>query len=248
VQRNLLVYKHEWMVIFSGFFEPLFYLLSIGVGVGAMVPAIGGVSYLAFVAPALLAASCMNGAIYDGMVNVFDKLNYKKTYEGVLATPLAIGDVAVGEMCWAISRGAMYAGAFLVLAVVLGRVTGSPVILSGWGALAFPAAIFVCAAFSAMAVFMTTVVRTWQDFDIVQGLVVLPMFLFSGTFVPLTQFPGPVRWVVSALPLYHATALLRQLTTGRVDGAIVWHIAYLAMLGGVALIATLRRLERAVVK
>ena len=90
VQRNLLVYKHTWMVIFTGFFEPLFYLLSIGLGLGAFVPDIGGVSYTAFVAPGLLASSCMNGAISDGFFNIFFKLHFQKTYDGILATPMRV--------------------------------------------------------------------------------------------------------------------------------------------------------------
>ena len=114
VQRNLLVYKHTWMVIFSGFFEPLFYLLGIGIGLGSMVPPIDGVSYSAFVAPGLLASSCLNGAITDGFFNIFFKLHYQKTYDGILATPMRVPDVAFGEMLWALRRGSLYAAVFLI--------------------------------------------------------------------------------------------------------------------------------------
>ena len=105
VQRNLLVYKHSWMVIFSGFFEPLFYLLSIGIGIGSMVSEVNGISYTAFVAPGLLASSCMNGAVSDGLFNIFDKLRHRRTYDAVLATPMRVADVALGEMLWATMRG-----------------------------------------------------------------------------------------------------------------------------------------------
>src|SRR3954468_14018513 len=88
VQRNLLVYKHTWMVIFSGFFEPLFYLLGIGIGLGSMVPDIHGISYAAYVAPGLLASSCLNGAITDGFFNIFFKLHFQRIYDGVLSTPM----------------------------------------------------------------------------------------------------------------------------------------------------------------
>ena len=107
---NLLVYKHTWMVIVSGFFEPLFYLLGIGIGLGSMVPPIDGMSYSAFVAPGLLASSCLNGAITDGFFNIFFKLHYQKTYDGILATPMRVPDVAFGEMLWALARVALCGG------------------------------------------------------------------------------------------------------------------------------------------
>src|SRR6186713_2616970 len=124
VQRNLLVYKHGWMIIFSGFFEPLFYLLSIGIGLGSLVPDVAGVNYTAFVAPGLLASSCLNGAISDGLFNIFFKLHFQKTYDGILASPMRVQDVAFGEMLWALMRGSLYAAAFLVVVLVLGETLG----------------------------------------------------------------------------------------------------------------------------
>ena len=106
IERNLYVYRHGWMMIVSGFFEPLFYLLGIGFGLGALIgtiPGPGGVpiSYQAFVAPALLATSAMNGAITESTFNFFFKLNYNKTFTSILATPLSAGDIALGELGWA---------------------------------------------------------------------------------------------------------------------------------------------------
>src|SRR5215510_5402635 len=135
VQRNLTVYKHSWMVIFSGFFEPLFYLLGMGLGLGGMVGKTAGVSYGAFIAPGLLASSCMNGAISDGFFNIFFKLHYQKTYDGILATPMRVPDVAFGEMLWALMRGSLYAAAFMVVVVGMGAATGFPMILSRWAVL-----------------------------------------------------------------------------------------------------------------
>ena len=248
VQRNLLVYKHTWMVIFSGFFEPLFYLLGIGIGLGTMVPEIGGVTYSAFVAPGLLASSCLNGAITDGLFNIFFKLHYQKTYDGILATPMRVPDVAFGEMLWALARGSLYAVAFLLVLVLAGEAMGPRMILSPWAILALPGAVLVSAAFSAMALCATTFVRKIQDFDVVMGLLVMPMFLFSGIFVPITQFPEPVRWVMRMLPLYHGATMLRQLTTGTVRPNILVNIAYLLLGGSIAFTVAMRRLERALVK
>jgi len=247
VQRNLLVYKHLWMVILSGFFEPLFYLLGIGIGLGAMVPDVGGVSYLAFVAPGLLASSCMNGAIADGFFNIFFKLHFQKTYDGILATPMRVADVAAGEALWALGRGSIYAAAFLLVLLAMGAATGRPILLSWWGLLALPAAVLVSASFSAMALCVTSFARKIQDFDIVMGLIVMPMFLFCGIFFPVTALPAPIQWCLAAVPLYHGAALLRQLTTGAVEPSILLHVAYLAAAGSAAFFVAMRRLERALI-
>ncbi|MGH9254974.1 MAG: ABC transporter permease [Vicinamibacterales bacterium] len=248
VERNLLVYKHTWMVIFSGFFEPLFYLLGIGFGLGAFVPDIEGVSYSAFVVPGLLAASCMNGAITDGMFNIFFKLHFQRTYDGILTTPMRVPDVAFGEMLWALTRGSLYALTFLTVVFVLGEVWDSPMLLSPWAMLALPASVLVCASFSATALCVTSFLRKIEDFDSVIGLGVVPMFLFSSTFFPVTQFPDPVRWLIQMVPLYHGVALLRQLTTGAVDIAILAHVAYLALLGCAMFAIAMVRLERTLIK
>jgi lipooligosaccharide transport system permease protein len=248
VQRNLLVYKYTWMVIVSGFFEPLFYLLGIGLGLGAIVPPIDGISYSAFVAPGLLASSCLNGAITDGFFNVHFKLHHQKTYDGILATPMRVPDVAFGEMLWALGRGSIYAAAFLLVLFALGNATGRPLLLSRWALLAWPAAVLAAASFSAMALCLTTIARKVQDFDMVMGLLVMPMFLFSGIFVPITRFPEAVQWIMRATPLYHAVGLLRQLTTGSVSIAIAGHLAYLVVAGIVAFCVAMYRLERTLIK
>lgn len=248
VQRNLLVYKYTWMVIFSGFFEPLFYLLGIGLGLGSMVPPIDGVGYSAYVAPGLLASSCLNGAITDGFFNVHWKLHHQKTYDGILATPMRVPDVAFGEMLWALGRGSLYAAVFLAVLLALGEMTGRPLLLSRWALLAWPAAVLAAASFSAMAICLTTIARKVQDFDMVMGLLVMPMFLFSGIFVPVARFPEPVQWIVRATPLYHAVAMLRQLTTGGVSVSLAGHLACLVAAGTIAFCVAMYRLERALIK
>ncbi|HYN48806.1 MAG TPA: ABC transporter permease [Candidatus Nanopelagicales bacterium] len=245
IERNLVVYRRSWLIIVSGFFEPLFYLLSIGLGIGALV---GGVvvdgreiAYTAFVAPALLASSAMNGAIYDSTFNVFFKLRYARTYDAILSTPVGVGDIALGEIGWALIRGGIYAAAFLVVMVALGMV------LSPWALLALPAALLVGFAFGAVGMAATSFMRTWQDFDLIQ-LVILPLFLFSGTFYPLTTYPEPIRLLVELTPLYHGVELIRGLTTGAVGPGLLVHVAYLAAMGVLGLAVTSRRLERLLLK
>jgi lipooligosaccharide transport system permease protein len=241
IERNLYVYRRTPMVIVSGFFEPLFYLMSIGLGLGALVgPVHVGdqlVPYAAFVAPALMASSAMNGAIYDSTFNVFFKLRYAKTYDAILATPVGVGDVALGEIGWALIRGAIYATAFLVVMAALGMVR-SPLVV-----LALPGALLIGFAFGAVGMAATSFMRTWQDFDLVQ-LVILPLFLFSGTFYPLETYPDALRVIVELTPLYHGVALLRDLSLGIVEPGILVHVAYLGLMGLAGLAVSSRRLAK----
>jgi len=134
------------------------------------------------------------------------------------------------------------------VALVMGSVLGQPLLLSPWAIVAFPAAAFVSTAFAAMTLCMTTALRTFEDFDPVMGLLVMPMFLFSGIFFPIVQFPGPVQWLVAALPLYHAVELLRALTTGAIGPNVLSHVVYLGAAGFAAFVLALHRLERKLVK
>lgn len=245
VHRNLVAARHYWFVVVSGFFEPLFYLAGVGVGVGALVGdvEVGGrlVPYPEFVAPALLAASAMNGAVYETTGNFFYKLKYARTYDGVVATPLGVGDVALAELIFALLRGTVYAVAFVLVMLALGLVA------SPWALAAVPAALLVGAAFAAVGLAGVTLMRSWADFGFVE-LAILPMFLFSATFVPLDEYPEGVRWIVPLTPLYHGVELLRSLTLGNVELAVVVHVAYLVALIAGGLAVARRRLERALLK
>jgi len=246
IERNVYIYRSGWLVIFSGFFEPLFYLLSIGLGIGGLVGDIPGpngdlIPYALFVAPALLAAASMNGAIAESTFNVFFKLNYQKTYDAVLATPLGPGDVALGEIGWAMIRSTLYALGFIVVIAVLGLVA------SPWAILAVPAATLLAFAFAAAGMAATTFMRSWQDFDLVQ-LVVLPLFLFSGTFYPISAYPEALQAFVMLTPLWHGVDLIRALVTGAVDPGILVHVAYLGVMGLVGLAIVARRLDKLLLK
>jgi lipooligosaccharide transport system permease protein len=223
-ERNLMVYRRTWLTIVSGFFEPLFYLFSLGLGLGHYVGRVNGVSYAAFIAPALLASSAMNGAVYDGLTNVFWKLRYGKVYDAMLATPVGPIDVALGETGWAIFRGFLYSIGFVI------TVAGLGLIHSWWGLLTLPAALVVGFGFAGIAIGASTFVRSWQDFDLVQ-LVQLPMFLFSATFFPLSVYPVAIQWVVRFSPLYHAIVLIRSLTLGSVGPGNLADAGYLVLLG-----------------
>jgi lipooligosaccharide transport system permease protein len=246
VERNIYVYRHGWIVLLSGFFEPLFYLGSIGFGLGALVGTVNGpggqpISYQLFVAPALLGSAAMNGAIAEGTFNFFFKLRYNKTFDSILSTPMSPGDVAVGELVWALIRGGIYAVAFLIVMAVLG------LIVSPWVVLAVPGALLIGFAFGAVGMAATSFMRTWQDFDLIQ-LVVLPLFLFSGTFYPLDTYPEALRVVVQLTPLYQGVDLLRSLVVGHLDASLLVHVAYLGAMGFIGLAVVARRLDRLLLK
>jgi lipooligosaccharide transport system permease protein len=242
VERNLYVYRHGWLVLLSGFFEPLFYLLGVGFGIGTLVGNVAGpggqeISYQLFVAPALLASASMNGAINESTFNFFFKLHYDKTFVAILATPLSSGDIAVGELIWALIRGGLYAIGFLVVMLVLGLV------VSPWVIFAFPAALLVGFAFASVGMAATSFMKTWQDFDLIQ-LVVLPLFLFSATFYPIETYPPVLQVIVRLTPLYQGVDLIRSLTVGYITPVILFHVAYLAVLGFAGLFVVSRRLDK----
>ena len=242
VRRNAMLYRREWKVLVSGFLEPILYLFSIGVGVAQLVGDVelpGGrmVTYTAFVAPAMLATSAMNGAIIDATFALFFKLKYSKLFEAVLATPLTPVDIAVGEIAWAVARGSLYSGAFLLVMLAMGLVT------SWWALLALPVVVLTGFAFAAIGTACTTYMRSWQDFSYVT-LVQMPLFLFSATFYPLSVYPEALQWAVRCSPLYHAAELLRELTTGTVGLVSLVHVAVLVALGVVGALVTGRRLEK----
>jgi lipooligosaccharide transport system permease protein len=242
VERHALFYRHTWFVLASGAVEPLFYLLSIGVGVGNLVGPVYGpagepVSYAAFVAPALLATASMNGAMFDSTFNVFFRLKYDNFYAAVLATPIRASDVALGEIGWAVVRGGLYSLAFMVVVLAMGLVH------SAWAVLALPAALLTSFAIAAAGMVGTTYMRTWQDFEFIT-LGTLPMLLLSTTFYPLTVYPRPLQVIVECSPLYQSVVILRDLTLGTVGPALLWRAGYLAALGLAGLFLAGRRIGR----
>jgi lipooligosaccharide transport system permease protein len=233
------------LLIVSGFFEPLFYLFSMGIGLGhyvGKVPVAGGglVSYGSFVAPALLASAAMNGATYE-CVNIFFKLKYAKTYDAMLSTPVGPTDIASGEIAWTLFRGLLYALGFLVVVAALGLVHTT------WAVVALPAALLIGFGFAGLSVAGATFMRSWQDFEIF-GLIQLPMFLFSATFYPLSVYPVALQWVVRCTPLYNAIALMRALMLGGVGWTQLVNVAYLAVMGLVGLAITDRRIGKLLLK
>jgi lipooligosaccharide transport system permease protein len=240
-ERNYYVYRRLWKIVFSGFFEPVFYLFSIGIGIGGLVgevtgPGGGPVSYTAFVAPALLAASAMNGSVMETTFNVFFKLKFDKTYEGILSTPMKPSDLAIGEIGWALFRGLLYSTAFVIVMLLMGVVESWMVVF------AIPGAFLIGLAFGSVGLASCTYMRSWQDFDMI-NLVTLTLFLFSGTFYPIDLYPPVVQQIARLSPLYHGTELLRGFSLGVLDWSMVGHTAFLLAMAAIGATIANRRFD-----
>jgi len=242
VFRGLLATKStNWVVVLTGFVEPIFYLLSLGVGLGGFIGTVHdanghGIPYAAYIAPALLAVSAMNGAIYDSTWNVFFKMNFGKLYEGMLATSLGPLDVALGEIVLALLRGGVYGAGFLVIMQLFG------LNLSWTAILALPAILIIAFGFASIGMGITSYMKNFQQMEWI-AFALLPMFLFSATFYPLTVYPVPIQWVVQALPLWHGVELVRGLTTGVLGPAMLLHLLYYLVMIALGLLFTTRRLR-----
>jgi lipooligosaccharide transport system permease protein len=246
-ERNVAALKSAyWLVLISGFFEPVLYLFSIGIGVGALVGDLtlpGGqvVSYAAFVAPAMLASSAMTGALAETTFNFFGKMKYMRLYDGIIATPVRPFEIALGELGWAMIRGTLYSAAFLVVMVAMDLTSAARAVA------AFPAAVLVGFAFGALGMALSTFMRSWQDFDLM-GAAQFTLFLFSGTFVPAQAYPAVLRWVVEATPLYRSVHLIRGISVGASGWSWLIDVAYLLVVTAVGLAVASRRMGRLLYK
>ena len=192
--------------------------------------------YAAFIAPALLAVSAMNGAIYDSTWNVFFKMNHSKLYEGMLSTSLGPLDVALGEIIYALLRGPVYATGFLIIMQIFG-------LNLAWTAiLALPAVVLIAFGFASLGMAVTSYMKVFQQMEWI-NFVLLPMFLFSATFYPITVYPEFIQWIVMSLPLWHGVELIRGLTTGALSAAMFVHIGYYVPMIGIGLVFTTKRLR-----
>lgn len=242
IARGLLATRStNWLVVVSGFFEPVFFLLAMGWGLGTFIedvvlPSGKSVSYAAYIAPGLLAVSAMNGAIYDSTWNVFFKMHFGKLYDAMLATSIGPLDVALGEIGYALLRGGVYAVGFLSVMQVMG-------LNLSWAAiLAVPAVLLVALGFAAVGMAITSFMKTFQQMDWIT-FVMLPMFLFSATFYPLSVYPEPIQWLIQAFPLWHAVELVRGLTLGVFEPAMVVHVTYFVAMAALGVAFTARRLR-----
>jgi len=221
-RRNAAMYKKTWKWnILPNFFEPVFYLFSIGLGVGAYISEMGGTSYLAFIAPGLVCVAAMNGASFEVTYNIYVRLVFEKTYDAMLTTPIEPDDVLVGEILWAVTRSCVYGGCFFVVLMLFG-LTPLPSSLS---------VIFVIPMtgllFAAIGMVFSLRIPNIDMFSFYFTLFLTPLFLFSDVFFPLKErLAGAWLWVAEALPLLHPVRLARTSFRGEFSAIIFWDLAY----------------------
>jgi lipooligosaccharide transport system permease protein len=227
VEREMRVYRRLWKgSVFSTFLLPVLFLAAIGRGLGGLVEqrtaTVAGLSYLQFVTPGLLAGSAMQTAASYSLWPVMAGTKWVRFFHGVVATPVSAADLYTGFILWGALRAALAAAVFLAVAVPLGGVA------SAWGVLAWPAAVLTAVAFAAPLAAFAATQATDITFGVLVRLVIMPLFLFSGTFFPVSQLPGWLQAAARFSPLWHGAELTRGFTTGHVHlDAVVAHVAVL---------------------
>jgi lipooligosaccharide transport system permease protein len=247
LEHNLLVYRRTWRgTMFSTILSPILFLTAMGVALGAFVPDLvefGGISYLAFLAPGLLAAQAMQTATIESSWPLLAGFRWLKTYQGSMATPQQPRDIAIGHLYWLVVRLSIVTGIFMLVMLVFGAIT-TPLALLAW-----PAAILTGLAFGMPMAAWTATRKTAESFPVIFRFVITPLFLFSGTFFPIDRLPEliqPLAWLV---PLYHGVALTRDLALGvQLDlPVLLLHVAVLLALVAVGTYLALRTFRKRLV-
>jgi lipooligosaccharide transport system permease protein len=221
-RRNFLVWRKLFIAsVLSNLADPLIMLFGLGYGLGALLPSVQGMSYIAFFAAGTLCSATMFTASFEAMFSGFSRMHGQKTWDAILYAPLVIDDIVAGEIVWAASKAWLSGSTILAVAAIAGLAT-SPLAL-----LALPAAFLVGLAFAAVGIVMTVLAKNWDFFSFYMTLVMTPMIMISGVFFPAQQLPGPLLAVAQALPLYHGVELVRPLVAGRWPDHPLVHIAVL---------------------
>ena len=221
-QRNFLVWRKLMAAaVLSNLADPLIMLFGLGYGLGALLPSVEGMSYIAFFAAGQLCAATMFTASFESMFSAFSRMHGQKTWDAILYAPLVIDDIVLGEILWAASKAWLTGSTILGVALVFGLAS------SPWVLLALPAAFLVGLAFSAVGLIMTVLARNWDFFSFYMTLVMTPMMMISGVFFPAEQLPVPLLAVAKALPLYHGVQIVRPLIAGAPPPDLLLHTVVL---------------------
>jgi lipooligosaccharide transport system permease protein len=225
-QRNLRVYRQTWKISFlPPLLEPIFYLTAFGIGLSSLVDdfAYHGqtIAYLPFIAPALLAITIMYNAFFETSYASFVRMYYQKTFDAMLATPLTLEEVIIGEIAWAATK-AVIAALLMQIVISLAGLVHYPA-----GFLLLPLSVLGGLAFAAIGMVFTSMVPNIETFNLPIFLFITPMFLFSGTFFPLQNLPAWAQWLAQIFPLTHLTLLVRACALNRLDPHLLWSLGYL---------------------
>jgi lipooligosaccharide transport system permease protein len=246
-QRNWIVYRHTWKISFiPPLLEPLFYLLAFGVGLSALVGSVvyreGTISYVAFIAPALIAVNIMNSAFFENTYASFVRMFYQKTFDAILATPLSLSDIITGEILWGATKSVIGTAIMMTVISCFGYIRFPA------GLLLVPLAVLGGMAFGAMGMLFTATVPNIETFNLPVFLFITPMFLFSGTFFPLANLPGWARTLALALPLTHLVELTRALAFDAFYPGLLGSTAYLIGFSLIAFPLAIRKMKKRLIK
>ncbi len=235
-RRNAAMYRRIWMLnILPNFFEPVLYLLSIGIGVGAYITQMGGTSYAAFLAPGLVCVAAMNGASFEVTYNIFVRLNFEKQYDAMLTTPIQPDDVLAGEVLWAVTRATIYGACFFIVVALFG-LAPLPAAL-----LVLPVIPLTGLLFASIGIAFSLRIQTIDLYSFYFTLFLTPLFLFSDVFFPLNErLTGAWLWVAEALPLLHPVRLARSAFAGHASPTVAWDVAYILVISALLLAWALR--------
>jgi lipooligosaccharide transport system permease protein len=239
-QRNRDIYVHQWKTqVWPPFIEPVLNILALGIGLGAYVTDIAGLSYIQFIAPGFIASSAMFSATFTCTFGSFIRMKFQKTFDAILATPASLEDVVTGEILWGATRSLITATVVLIVIAVFGLV------VSPWALLVPAVSLMEGLLFASLAMVVTSLVPSIDHFTYYFTLGITPMFLFSGIFFPLDRLPEMVQGLAWALPLTHVVNLHRGLILGRLSVSLLfdalWVLLVVVVLLNVALVLMRRR-------
>jgi lipooligosaccharide transport system permease protein len=237
-RRHFLAWKKYWLssLMFSTF-EPLVYMLGFGYGLGALLPELGGMSYIVFVASGSLAFGVQNGATFEGMYSAFSRMFIQRTWDAIINAPMSLFDVMMSEWTIAASKAVLSSLTFIAALIVLG-------ISREWTLIwIVPVALLIGLAFASLALIMTSVAKGYEFFSYWFSLGVLPMAMISGVFFPIDQLPPWLKLLGDCLPLKHGVELIRPLVQGQMPTNTIIHVGVLLLyaIGGFAIAVTLIR-------
>src|SRR3712207_404079 len=246
-QRNATIFRKYWKtILLPNLFEPLLYLVALGLGLGAFIreSGINGLTYTQYIAPGLLASNAMFAASFESTFNTFIRLKIGRIYDAIVTTPVNAEDIVAGEYLWAGTRAALYGTGFLGVLTILGFILSPGALLvSSWWALLIPPVLFLIGVmFSVMGTLFTSLIQSIDLYAYYFTLVVTPLFLFSGIFFPIEDFPSPVPEIAWFTPLYHAVNVCRSLAVGPSPYIFVDVVWILIFTGALALLP-IRRSE-----
>jgi len=246
-QRNLKVYRKSWKISFiPPFLEPLFYLIAFGVGLSGLVgnvPYRGSeISYVSFIAPALIGVSIMYNAFFETTYASFVRMYYQKTFDAMLATPLSLEEVITGEIVWGATKSLIAAAIMMAVIGLFGFIRFPE------GLLLLPLAMLGGIAFGSIGMFFTGIVANIEMFNLPVFLFVTPMFLFSGTFFPLENLPSWAQQLALVFPLTHLTHLARAFSFGHADLSLLWETGYLLLFSFIFFPLAIFRMHRRLIK